>query len=847
MRLKALVSLLMFLLFSLVSVSAQEELEGLIIEDIVFTGIEHADMEVFENIASEFEMKTFSQQLFAQIQDRLDAVDSVSYYYAAASRVPEDPEFAVILEFTITERPFVESVVFSGNEVYDDQELLDEIESAPGSFLQNAVVTSDRQKLQEFYLDHGYTSSMVESSVERNREANTAVVTFTIEEGRQSKIDRIEFVGNQSYSSNSLKRVLTSKEQSLFNKGDFSESNIQEDMQAVRQYYSERGYVDAQISYETETSDESDETKELIILTFTIQEGRQWRFGGLEVTGNTIFSDDQIMALITMDEGDPLNITELQNNIGRIADLYWNEGYIYNDIVPQEQRNPDSGIIEYELVITEKAQAYIEDIVIKGNERTEDHVLYRELTVEVGDIFSKASFIESVQNLYNTGIIASVDYNVLFGSEDGKIVLEFIVEESNRVDLQFGATFGGNDEFPVSGFLSWNDKNFAGRGQDLSVSLNVASSSQTLDFSFDESWLAGRRWNGGFNFSIGHNRYNSILTDELPVLFTDEQYFDGDAVPDPFDTVEQYEQALSDLGSRAVADEYLMEYEQWELSLGFNTGYTFHTDIGRFGVNGGLQFGLTNVDWDTNLYSRPFNPIVRNNYGQWDFSNKLNLSLSWDGRDLIENTTRGFLFQNSTIYAGGVLGGTRNYIRNNFGASGFLTLFELSDDELNPRNIVFSARTTISAVFPQFFTYEHGLGVRPQPIATQAEKLYIDGMTVARGYRDPTYNLEFLIDNIADITVPIAPNVLAGELFFSATGYKPNVEDALSIGLSDFIFSMGGGIKLTIPGFPIGLYLTKVFEFDENNQVIWQPGEIFRGDDPSSGLNLVFAITYSLY
>jgi outer membrane protein insertion porin family len=826
---------------------AQEELEGLVIDDLVFTGADHTESAVLENLAAEFEGKSFSTELFSQIQNQLDSLPSVSYYYASASRLPEDPQGAVILEFTITERPLVNEVIFTGNSVFDDNELLDEITTSEGSFFQNAAVTSDRQALAAFYLDKGYTSSQVESSVERDRDNNTATVTFTIFEGKQSKIDSIEFIGNESYSTNSLKRVLTSKEQSLFNKGDFSEANIQQDMQAIREYYGDRGYVDAQVSYQSEVSSESDASKELVVLTFTIDEGTQWRFGGLEVSGNTIFTEQQIMSRFNMKQGDPLNISQLQENVGRIADLYWNEGYIYNDIEPKENRNEQDQSISYELLITEKSQAYIEDIVIKGNERTLDHVLYRELTVEIGDVFSKEAFIESVQNLYNTGIIASVDYNVLFGSEDGQIVLEFIVEESNRIDLQFGATFGGSDEFPVSGFLSWNDKNFTGRGQDLSVSLNVASSSQTLDFSFDESWLAGRRWNGGFNFSVGHNRYNSILTDEMPTLFSDEDYFEGDAVPDPFDTKEQYAQALNELGSRAVGEEYLMEYEQWELSLGFNTGYTFHTDVGRLGVNGGLQVGLTNVDWDTNLYSRPFNPIVRNNYDTWNFSNKLNLTLSWDGRDLIENTTTGFLFQNSTIYAGGVLGGTRSYIRNNFGASGFLTLFELSDDELKPRNIVFAARSTLSFVFPQFFTYDHGFGVRPQPIATQAEKLYIDGMTVARGYQDPTYNLEFLFDTIFDVSVPIAPNILSGEVFFSATGYKANYEEAISLGLTDFIFSSGAGIKLTIPGFPIGLYLTKVFEFDENNQIKWQPGDIFRGDDPTSGLNLVFAITYSLY
>ncbi len=842
---KRILCCVLLCLMALGTISAQEnEIDGKTIDRIEFEGIVHADSESLKAVTDKYVGKPFSDEMLNSLQAELYALQYFSYFYAYADRTGENNE-NIVLTFRVTELPYVTKVDFVGNDYYTDDDLLDMIKTKENSFLSNTALSNDKHAIQEAYVDKGYINSSVESEISKNEEDNSVSIIFTISEGKQSKIDQILFEGNDTYSSSSLKRVLTSKEQSLFHKGEYAEANILLDKKAILQYYSERGFIDAKITDVKLSVDSSDPTKDMISLTFVIDEGEQWKFGGIETIGNTIFDDETIQREITQRIGEPINMAKLQKDIASIADLYWNEGYIYNDIVPEESRNERDHTVSYVLHITEKKQAYIEDIIIKGNEKTKDYVLYRELTVSVGDVFSKEAFITSVQNLYNTGIISNVDYNVLFGSEDGLVVLEFIVEESNKVDLQFGATFGGTDDFPVSGFLSWTDKNFGGRGQDFSVALNVASASQNLDFSFAEPWLAHRRWNGGFSFSISHNKYDSILQDQSGVIFTDDDYYNGIAAPDPYNSYEEYQNAVEN--NIEIPEEFLMDYEQYKFALGFNTGYTFHTGIGRFGVNGGLNIALSDVIYDDGLYT-PYNPLIRNNLNNWKFSNKLNMSANWDGRDLVENTTRGFLFEENITYAGGLLGGTRSYIKNSFGASGYLTLLSIPSASDKPRNIVLSARSTVSTVFPQFFSYEEGFGLAEQPIATQSEKLYIDGMNIVRGIESPIHNLEFLWDSTVDITVPIAQNVISGEVFFSATGYKSNYEDITSLTARDFYFSTGAGVKLTIPGFPIGLYATKVFSINDDNTINWQPGDIFvNPDNPNSGLNLVFAITYSLY
>ncbi len=846
---KRILILLIIGLFTFpLAISAQEtnlnEIDGKTIDSIQFEGVIHADTDILDSVTEKYVGKPYSEDLFNQLKAELTSLQYFSYFYVYAGRTGDNNEL-LMLTFTVTELPYVTQVSFNGNSFFDDGDLNKKISIAAEGFYSKAIVNSDVKTLRNAYIDKGFVSCSIKSSITKNDEDNTIEVNFIIDEGKQSKINQLQFTGNEIYSSNSLKRVLTSKEQSLFNKGDYSEANILLDKDAIKKYYRKRGYVDCKITDVDVAVDTSDASKDLVTLTYVIDEGKQWKFGGLTTEGNTIFDDETLQKIITQHVGEPINIITMQQDIAKIADLYWNEGYIYNDIVPNEIRNEKEHSISYKLSITEKQQAYIEDIVIKGNKKTKDYVLYRELTIKVGDVFSKKKFIESVQNLYNTGIISNVDYDVLFGSADGLIVLEFIVEEANKVDLQFGATFGGTDEFPVSGFLSWTDKNFLGRGQDFSIATNVASSKQSLDFSYRDDWLAQRRWSGGIKFSVSHNNFDNILQDRTGYIFSDDDYYNNEAAPDPYSSYEEYQQAIED--GKRISEEFLMNYEQYKLSLGLTSGYTLHTDVGRLGANGGIFVGLTKVIYDDLLY-RPYNPIIRNNLDSWKFSNKVNLSLNWDGRDLVKNPTKGFLFEDTVTYAGGFLGGSSQYIKNSLGASAYFTLFKLNNNELNPTNIILSAKSTVSHIFPQFFNYTDKFGLQDQPVATQSEKLYIDGMNIVRGIDSPIYNLEFLWDTSVDVSVPIVKNVLSGETYLSATGYKSSYEDSLSLGLTDFYFSTGAGVKLTIPGFPLGLYLTKVFSFGDDNQIVWQKGEIFHNaDKPTSGFNLVLAITYSLY
>ena len=145
--------------------------------------------------------------------------------------------------------------------------------------------------------------------------------------------------------------------------------------------------------------------------------------------GNVIFTDEELFEQVRMEEGDILNKTKLEADFSRVADLYYDDGYIFNVISKEEQRNETDGRIAYRVKIIEQGRAHIENITVRGNDKTKDHVILRELPLEVGDIFSKKKIIEGMTNLYNLQYFGVVEPETPQGSADGLMDLIINVEE----------------------------------------------------------------------------------------------------------------------------------------------------------------------------------------------------------------------------------------------------------------------------------------------------------------------------------------------------------------------------------------------------------------------------------
>lgn len=833
--------LIVIFVFLLMPLNAQDEAASSwwldrTIAGFTSSGLRHVDSASIDDITYPYIGKKFTDELFQELHDRLYEVDGINYFTASVSPAGTGSS-EIIIAFDFVEFPSIASIEISGATKIRTSELLQKISIKQGDFILQQEVAVAAEALTSYYREKGYAGAVVTGNSVEDQSTNTLQVTFTVIEDRQSKVKEIAFEGNSVLSSRALRRELTTKQKSLFNPGNFREDNLRADTASILAAYSKNGYIDAKVVdiRQEEIPQDNPDIRELR-LVYVVEEGVQWYLGSISVEGNEVFTDEELLALINIREGDVLNIQTVNAQLSRIGDLYWNNGYIFNNLSVSEQRNEETRIVDFTITVVEYQQAVVEDILINGLTKTKPYVFERELTIVPGDIFSKSEMDRSAQNLYNTGLLTDVKYDIRYGSEDGQVILDYTVEEGNQIEVQFGATFGGNvDGFPVSGFLMLNNKNLGGTARKLSISTEISPDDQSVELGLSNGWVGDKRWSNGVSLSFSRSQKTNV-----PQRAPGGEYYtwENEGSARPWGATGDYNGQLPD-------SQYLMDYVYYRLALGYTTGYTFMFDAGRLTASAGLSIGLNHAQYDDKY--DPFEKLISQYHEGWKFSNRLTLSLTWDGRDLIENTTKGYVLSQSFTYAGGLLGGLSNYIRLTTSAAGYLTVFETQGE--NPMKGVVSLSTSLNFMLPQYWNKDNAGWnfYDPRDGATKYEMLYLDGMSVGRGFQ-PVFGQSFMWDTMLELSVPLVQNLLAAEVFTSATALYGKQVSTLSFSGLDWYFAGGVGVKLSIPGFPLGLYLVKNATVRDGNPFAWESGTIFNPDGISGrGLSLVLAITTSLY
>ncbi len=867
----------LFFFFSM-GISAQQTSDwyvGKPIKDIKFTGLEHVSENELRGIVQPYVGKEYSDELFLELQSKLYALDYFELFVPNA-KAGDDDYNSLIIEFDVTERPVVERIQIRGNQSLRDPDILDVVLLKNGDMVNKTKVKLDVEAIKELYLEKGYPDVLVEGTIEENKDENTADVIFQIDEGKQTKIKSIEFSGNSFASEGTLKRKMKTKEQGLFSSGVFQESKLEEDIQSIQLYYWEHGYIDAEVVdvVREMVKDEKDE-KNFLVITLYIEEGEQYIFEGIEFTGNTLFSQEELQEVVRLESGDILNLKKLEADFARITDIYYDNGYIYNEITREEIRNEEENSILYRINIVERGRAHLENIVIQGNEKTKDYVIRRELPFEVGDVFSKKNVMEGLQNLYNTQLFSVVEPTTPMGSTEGLMDLIINVEEGKTIDLNFGVTFSGAaGDFPVMGFLQIKDNNFLGRALELSAGVQASGTQQKLNFGFTDNWFLQKRILMGIDLSVEHQLSQSIKQDIISPVFDAD---DSNAVPDPFDgyylfpaeteyngttyqagekfpgipnadtidtygLITDYEYAVEN--GYSIPDSYLMEYDSWNFSLGLTSGYTWHTNAGRVSISGNPNTTLKFITYDDYIY-RPYNATERENLNAGRLVNSLGLTLSWDTRDLIYTPTKGFVLKQSFKLTGGVFFGTRHYIRSSTKGELYFKLLDIPVFENWNFKTILALNSSFSMILPQLIFPEGG-GTQIDTVTTREDLLYTEGMLIARGW-PAHYDGKILWNNWFELRIPIIEQYLWWDFFFNAAALWETFEEFETTHIDDFMFSFGGGFRLTIPGLPIGFYFAKRFK-TEDGVVDWQTGNMFNNNNtPGAGIDFVISFTYELF
>ncbi len=449
----------------------------------------------------------------------------------------------VKVNVVVQPKPLVKEIIFRGETKVKESRLKKEIKSKVGEPLSEQQISSDTDKIKDYYLSKGYNQVQVSYKIDTNEEFGRSVVTFIVSEGERAYVTEVDFAGNEHLTTKELRKIMKTRKKNLLSflnkSGLFKEDDFRQDLDNLRAYYNSKGYIDMEVKdvkYETPA-------KGLLKVTITVFEGIQYTVGKIDFDGNTIFTKQELrnykgFQVVRMDEGkiyapkaysppdkepkpELKQLPTLENDITRITDLYGRLGYIDTPIVtPERQANVESGKIDILYHIREGSQSYVEQIIIQGNNRTKDKVIRRELLVAPGQIYDSVRVDASKQRLDNLQYFEKTDISPQDTTIPNRKNMVVTVEEKRTGSVTFGAGFSSVDsllgfvEITQGNFDIFNFPYFTGGGEKFRIRLQYGLERQDAEIEFKEPWFLEQRLSLGYNLFYHNATYLSNYYNE---------------------------------------------------------------------------------------------------------------------------------------------------------------------------------------------------------------------------------------------------------------------------------------------------------------------------------------------
>jgi outer membrane protein insertion porin family len=449
-------------------------------------------------------------------------------YFTAISVDVERVEGGVKVAFVVKEKPELKEIVFRGNSALPTDRLRREMKSKTGEALNEKLLVEDVDAITKLYAGEGFPVTQVRYEIETRAENSQAVAVITVNEGQRQAISRIRFEGNAHAPARALVQLMQTKRRApwplykwpmnyLYSTGMLNEDALSDDLERVRAYYASLGYVDMKYSnVEKKLSPDG----RFIDLVISIEEGGTYQVGQVTVAGNRIYDTDELQRALTMGSDSTFSPNALQADVNSVRALYFAKGYSDAEIATEKRLNPETGRIDISYTIKEYDPYYVGRIDIRGNTRTKDHVIRREIGVMPGDVFNSLKVQRSKERLENTGYFDTVKVAAAPGEGDRTQNLAVEVEEGKTGQLSFGAGFSSIDgfigfaEIAQSNFDFMNFPYFTGAGQKLRLRAELGFERQDFLMSFTEPYFMGRKVSAGFDLFSQSSQYLSDYFNE---------------------------------------------------------------------------------------------------------------------------------------------------------------------------------------------------------------------------------------------------------------------------------------------------------------------------------------------
>jgi outer membrane protein insertion porin family len=421
------------------------------------------------------------------------------------------------LVVTVDEYAIVNQVLFQGNKKIKDADLARQIQLQPRNSFSDSLMAADADTIRQAYARIGRDDATVTPQVVELGDSRVNVV-FNIQEGGRTKIASIEFEGNSAYSDSRLRDVVSTKRSGLLSflsRNDiYDEDRLRADEELLRRFYYNHGYADFRV---VSSHGELDEASNSYRVSFTVDEGRRYRFGSVEIESTVEGLDSETLKnSIESKSGDWYSAKSIEESLIALGERAAGLGYAFAQVTPRGDRDFENQTISVVYAIDQGPRAYIERIEIRGNARTRDYIIRREFDLSEGDAFNQVLVQRAKRRLERLDYFTSVNIATAPGAEADQVVLIVDVVEKSTGELSIGGGYsaGGSSAergFSVEGSIA--ERNFLGRGQSIRLSAGGGADTRNFRLSFTEPYFLGRRVSAGFDVYRNTSRYDDYETE----------------------------------------------------------------------------------------------------------------------------------------------------------------------------------------------------------------------------------------------------------------------------------------------------------------------------------------------
>ncbi len=556
---------------------------------------------------------------------KLGLFDEISFF---VNKIQND---SIYLELHLEELPKLNEVKFTGIKKNKIEELIKDTGLNQGKVVNENLITTSKNYIENKYKKSGYFNTKVNiNTVVDTSAVNLVNMLVKVDLGEKVKIHEINFVGNTKIADKTLQKAMKETKQKnpirVFKASKYIKDKFKTDLEGVIASYKEKGYRDARIVSDTVSYNKE---KNALFVKVNVEEGNKYYFGNIKFLGNTVYPDAGLNSMIGINKGDTYNGVLLEKRISDktkpdaddITNLYQNNGYLFSTINAVEVKTAND-TIDFEIRITEGPIAYFNKITVTGNDKTNDHVIYRELKTKPGEKYNKELLIRTIREIGQLGYFDPEAIEPKFKNVDaaaGTVDIEYPLTEKGASQIELQGGYGGGGFIGTLG-LSFNNfsvKNLfkkeaykplpMGDGQKVSLRLQASIFFKTYSASFSEPWFGGKKpvqFNTSLSYSkqyLSSNNQNVDKTRSFNLLTISVGIAKRLTVPDDFFVLSQS-----------------VSYQHYDLN-NYNTGlFTFGDGVSR---NLAYTVGLTRN-------SKGVNPIFPTYGSEISFTGKFTLPYS---------------------------------------------------------------------------------------------------------------------------------------------------------------------------------------------------------------------------